>query len=361
MGVALLAAPLPGRDLNEAARIAAGESGGRFFLPELPGRGEEASPVARALGLLLDSGIAAEQGPRGWRLRARPAPEQRRARDMYLRDLDACQEAIGENPGEAWARVLGPATLAATIELPGGFPALTDRGALGDLAGALGEAAGRLAGELSGRFGPGAGISFDEGLLPDATAGRIAGPDRFDPVRALHPEDAGALLRPLLRPERRSLSFGAAAPDWAAARHAGARRVELALEKVSGAAQLDGLGHALADGAEALLVLPAGGEDQARTPRRRESAGALWRGHATERTPREHERDAPRGPAEPASGRAAAERVARLIDELALDPAAVVPRIDLAPAGPFGDLDGARRALAAARDAAARLEDWARS
>ena len=111
--------------------------------------------IGRAGALLVDIGI--DTVPRGYRIAAGRSAVTRRAASLLDEDIDALEEAwekAGLRGGTRTVKVQapGPITLAAQLELPGGHRAITDPGALRDLAGSLAEgvAAHRAAGGQAG-------------------------------------------------------------------------------------------------------------------------------------------------------------------------------------------------------------------
>lgn len=203
--------PLPGTDPREAARIVLGECPTLPFLPELPDRGLGADAVGRTAALLTD--LPVDVSTRGWRLSGSPGRPARRAADLLDRDADALEEAdelargvtvdralVGgatPSPGtdrHLQVRVVGPWSLAAQLELPGGLRVLTDRGARRDLAASLAEGAAAHAVRLAARMGTGSRILLDEPLLWHVAAGTVAGPSRFDPIPAVPPEQLSLAL-----------------------------------------------------------------------------------------------------------------------------------------------------------------------
>src|SRR5699024_9330889 len=86
--------------------------------------------------------LPVDASPRGWRLAGSPGRLSRRAVDFLDRDSDALEEADelardpDDEPGGAGRRLLvralGPWSLAARLEMPGGPSVLTDRGARRD-------------------------------------------------------------------------------------------------------------------------------------------------------------------------------------------------------------------------------------
>lgn len=192
--------PMPGTDPREAARIVMGECHGLPFLPELTDRGPGADQAGRTLSMLVD--LPVDVSPRGWRLADSRGRLARVAADLLDRDFDALEEADEhagdpESPPPAGERLLqirvtGPWSLAAGLELPGGFPVLTDRGARRDLAASQAEGVATRAVRLAKRLGAGTRLVLDEPLLWRVGAGTVPAPSHFDPVPAV-PADQLAL------------------------------------------------------------------------------------------------------------------------------------------------------------------------
>lgn len=192
--------PMPGTDPREAALIVMGECHALPFLPELPERGPGADQAGRTLAMLAD--LPVDVSPRGWRLADSRGRLARRAADLLDRDGDALEEAdehARDPEAEPTAaerllqvRVMGPWSLSAGLELPGGLPTLTDRGARRDVAASLAEGVAALATRLAGRVRAGTRIILDEPLLWRVAAGTVPAPSHFDPVRAV-PADQLAL------------------------------------------------------------------------------------------------------------------------------------------------------------------------
>lgn len=188
--------PMPGTDPREASRIMMGECHGLPFLPELPDRGPGSDQVGRTLAMLAD--LPVDTSPRGWRLSDSRGRLSRRALDLLDRDGDALEEAdeqARDPEAEPSAtgrhlqvRVMGPWSLAAGLELPGGMPVLTDRGARRDVAASLAEGVASRVTRLSGRLRAGSTIVLDEPLLWRVAAGTVPAPSDFDPVRAVPAE-----------------------------------------------------------------------------------------------------------------------------------------------------------------------------
>jgi len=185
---------MPGVDAAEALRTAFGECPALPFLPELPARGPGADVIGRSAGLL--AGLHVDLQPAGWRLVDRPGLEERRARSLLARDLDALEEHAEGYTGPLKLAAVGPWTLAATIELPRGGRALSDPGACRDLASALAEGLAAHLADVARRV-PGAALlmQLDEPALTAVLRGRVPTPSGFRTLRAVHPPVALDALR----------------------------------------------------------------------------------------------------------------------------------------------------------------------
>ena len=140
VGAATSVGSLPGTDIDDAVRLVLGELPDLPHLPELPARGAGAEMIGRSASVLAD--LQVDLQPSGWRLLAggaRPGHDEQRARDFLSRDLDALQAAAFHYVGPLKVQLVGPWTLAASLELPRGGAALGDVGASRDLAEALSE------------------------------------------------------------------------------------------------------------------------------------------------------------------------------------------------------------------------------
>lgn len=182
----------PGTSPREAAKIVVGELHSLPHLVELPARGVGADMIGRAGGMLVD--IAIDTVPRGYRIVARPGAVTRRAKSLLDEDVDALEEAweiagLGAQGRTVKLQAPGPITLAVQLELPNGHRAITDPGALRDIAGSLAEGVAVQRAELRRRLGCDVVVQFDEPLLSAALAGRLSGVSRLNPV---HPVDAPA-------------------------------------------------------------------------------------------------------------------------------------------------------------------------
>ena len=172
-GTATGLGPFPGVDPLEAARVVFSELP-LPFLPELPARGVGADPVGRTAGLLADLHVEVATGV--WRFVSRGGRDEQRAHTTLVTDLDAMEEAAEGYAGPFKLRIVGPWTLAASIELPRGEKALADPGAVRDIAASLAEGLNRHLADIRRRL-PAVTrlvVQLDEPLLPAVTAGEIA-------------------------------------------------------------------------------------------------------------------------------------------------------------------------------------------
>ena len=147
----------PGSSPRQAAEVVVGELHTLAHLVELPARGVGADMIGRAGALLVDIGI--DTVPRGYRIAAGRSAVTRRAASLLDEDIDALEEAwekAGLRGGTRTVKVQapGPITLAAQLELPGGHRAITDSGALRDLAGSLAEGVAAHRAEVAGGWIP---------------------------------------------------------------------------------------------------------------------------------------------------------------------------------------------------------------
>jgi hypothetical protein len=173
-GTATGLGPVPGVDPLEAARIVLSELPDLPFLPELPARGVGADPIGRTAGLLAD--LHVEVGTGVWRFVARGGRDEQRAHLALTTDLDALEEAAERYTGTLKLRIVGPWTLAASVELPRGEKALADAGAVRDIVASLAEGLTRHLDDLRKRI-PTVGhvvVQVDEPLLPAVLAGELA-------------------------------------------------------------------------------------------------------------------------------------------------------------------------------------------
>ena len=196
-GAATGVGSLPGTDVTEAASTVVGELPLLPHLPELPARGVGADMIGRTAALLVD--LAVEVVPTGWRVTARPGRDHRRALDLLRFDIDALDAACA-GPRPEWVKVqaAGPWTVAASVELHTGHRVLTDRGAVREFAGSLGEGLRAHVAEIAERTGARVLVQLDEPSLPAVLEGRLPTASGWGTVRSVAAPDAQDLLRDLM-------------------------------------------------------------------------------------------------------------------------------------------------------------------
>lgn len=177
----------PGTDPFAAAEVIIGELETLPYLPELPARGIGADVIGRCAAVLVD--IELDTSTTGYRLTARPGSVRRRARDLLARDLDAFEE-LWETSGRRSSaadtvfklQFAGPWTLAARVEVTGGHRAITDRGAVDDIAASLAEGIAEQCAQVRKRFNVTPIVQLDEPSLPAVLAGSLGAVSILDSV-----------------------------------------------------------------------------------------------------------------------------------------------------------------------------------
>jgi len=316
---------MPGEDIDEAMRIVVGELPDFIHLPELPARGAGATMTGRGVAVVAELGFDLQ--PAGWRLTGAVGADQRRARSLLERDLDALEiHALGY-AGQLKLQVIGPWTLAATVERPRGDRLLADFGARRELAQALAEGVATHVAAVAKRV-PAASIvlQLDEPAMPAVLAGQVPTASGFHRHRSVDLPVADEALRWVLDAAREAgattiVHCCAAEPPIDLFRGAGADGASIDLTLLSAAA-LDSLGDVLDSGGTACLGV----------------VGATEKGT-------------------PPSDKAAIEAVLRTCDMLGFDPAEVADRLVLTPTcGLAGASPSyAREVLKVVRQAAAGL------
>lgn len=248
--------PLPGTDEVEAARVVFGELPDLPHLAELPERGVGADAVGRTACLLVDLHVDVLAGR--WRLTGRAGGDERRGRRLLERDLDALEEVGGGHRGPLKLRVVGPWTLAASLELARGERALVDPGAVRDLADSLAEGLARHVGDVRRRV-PGAGrvlVQLDEPLLPAVVSGALPTASGWGRLPSVEAHTAEQVLGAVLAGAGEDGGVGCpgARPPVGLARRAGARFVTLDGELLESVDDED-LGSAVEEGAGLLVAL----------------------------------------------------------------------------------------------------------
>lgn len=251
---------LPGTDAREATRIVLGELPDLPHLVELPARGPGADLVGRTAALLssVARDLAVETTATGWRFADAPGRVTRRARSWLGEDLDALEEEAAGRRGALKSQLCGPWTLAAALELRTGERAVSDPGAVRDLAQALAAVAADHVADLRRRV-PGADVvlQLDEPSLPAVLRGGVPTQSGLSRYRAVDRPDAQARLRDVL--EAVAAAGAAPAVHCCAADvpvdlvvGAGARALSVDLALVAGRDD-EAWGRAVEDGVRLLL------------------------------------------------------------------------------------------------------------
>jgi methionine synthase II (cobalamin-independent) len=188
----------PGTVAREAAEVIVGELGGALaHIVELPARGVGADIIGRAGALLID--VAIDTVPRGYRVAGRPGAVARRAASLLEEDIDALEEAwetagLRGSGRPVKVQAPGPITLAAQLELANGHRAITDLGAVHDIAASLAEGVDAHRATVSRRLDTPVLVQFDEPSLPAAVAGQLTGVSALSPVAPIEESLATTLL-----------------------------------------------------------------------------------------------------------------------------------------------------------------------
>ncbi|WP_301200126.1 methionine synthase [Corynebacterium stationis] len=237
--------PGPGTDIALAADIIAGETGDKLHLPQLPTRGLGSDAIGRTAGLL--EAVSVDRGPRSWRLTDRPQLASRAMWDRMDRDLDILQELWGDDLDNLKVQVIGPWTLAASLELSNGHRAITDSGALRDLTAALHAGLDEHIRDLKNRFHCDIAVQIDEPLYGDVLAG-LKGTTDFDPVRPVPSEVAADAIEQF---DADLLNFTGQHPNWEAARVAKTAVIDVNLLTTD----QDGIGEHIEEGHRLALAI----------------------------------------------------------------------------------------------------------
>ena len=251
-GAATAIGSMPGTDAAEATRTVFGELPLLPFVPELPARGPGADMIGRGSSFLLD--LPVEIVPSGWRITAHPGRDLRRAQDFVSRDLDTLADVAAAGPLKV--QLVGPWTLAASVELPSGHRVVTDHGAVRDLAASLGEGIRELLAQLASRV-PDVPVvvQLDEPSLPSVLAGTVPTPSGYGTARSIDPVVVTQTLASVLdvaAAGSRAVHCCASSPPVALFRSAGADAVSVDLSVMTNA-DLDALGEAV-DGGTSLWL-----------------------------------------------------------------------------------------------------------
>jgi methionine synthase II (cobalamin-independent) len=251
----------PGSSPREAAEIVVGELHTLPHLVELPARGVGADMIGRAGALLVD--ISIDTVPRGYRIANGRSGAQRRAASLLDEDIDALEEAwekAGLRGGSRTVKVQapGPITLAAQLELPGGHRAITDAGALRDLAGSLAEGMAVHRAQLERRLETPVVVQFDEPSLPAALAGRLTGVTSLTPVHPVDESVSMGLLDDCVAVVGGEVALHSCAADlpWKALQRSAIHTLSVDVSMLT-AADLDGVGEFVDSGRTVMLGVVA--------------------------------------------------------------------------------------------------------
>jgi methionine synthase II (cobalamin-independent) len=251
----------PGTSPRQAAEIVVGELHALPHLVELPARGIGADLIGRAGALLVDIGI--DTVPRGYRVAAGRTAVTRRAAGLLDEDVDALEEVwekAGLRGGQRSVKIQapGPITLAAQLELPNGHRAITDSGAVRDLAGSLAEGVAVHRAEVARRLEAPVVVQFDEPSLPAALGGRLSGVTGLTPVRPVDESVAAALLDDCVSTVGAEVSLHSCAPKlpWKLLQRSIIHAVSVDISTLR-ADDLDGVGEFVDSGRTVMLgVVP---------------------------------------------------------------------------------------------------------
>ncbi|MFI5507384.1 methionine synthase [Mycobacterium sp. NPDC051804] len=252
----------PGMSPRQAAEIVVGELHTLPHLVELPARGVGADMIGRTGALLVDIGI--DTVPRGYRISSGRSSVVRRAVSLLNEDLDALEEAwenAGLRGGDRSVKVQspGPITLAAQLELSGGHRAITDAGAVRDLAASLGEGMARHRAEVARRLDTSVVMQLDEPLLPAALEGRLTGVTSLTPVHPVDEPVAIGLIDDCVVTMGAEVVLHSCAAElpWNMLQRSSVHAVSVDVSTLT-AADLDGIGEFVESGRTVLLgVVPA--------------------------------------------------------------------------------------------------------
>lgn len=269
----------PGISARQAAEIIVGELHTLPHLVELPARGIGADLIGRTGALLVDIGI--DTVARAYRIAPGRSSVLRRAVSMLNEDLDALEEAWEKAGLQGSGRTVkvqaaGPVTLAAQLELANGHRAITDRGALRDLAGSLIEGLGAHRDEVARRLGTEVVVQLDEPLLPAALLGRLTGVTSLSPVNPIDEQVAAALLDDCVGALGGEVALHCCAVGlpWKLLQRSTLRALAVDVSTLQ-AADLDGVGEFVESGRTVLLgVVPGTAQQQRMQPEHVAAAAA---------------------------------------------------------------------------------------
>ncbi len=256
----------PGESAREAAEIVIGELHTLPHLVELPHRGVGADLIGRTGALLVDIGF--DTVARAYRIAPGRSSVLRRAVSMLNEDLDALEEAWEKAGLHGSGRTVkvqaaGPITLAAQMEMANGHRAITDSGALRDLAESLSEGLSLHRAEVARRLGTEVVVQLDEPLLPAAMLGRLTGVTSFSPVNPVEEQVAAVLLDQCIARVGGDVALHSCAADlpWKLLQRSQLQAIAIDVSTLQ-AADLDGVGEFVESGRTVLLGVVPGTEQQ---------------------------------------------------------------------------------------------------
>jgi len=269
----------PGESAREAAEIVIGELHTLPHLVELPHRGVGADLIGRTGALLVDIGF--DTVARAYRIAPGRSSVLRRAVSMLNEDLDALEEAWEKAGLHGSGRTVkvqaaGPITLAAQMEMANGHRAITDSGALRDLAESLSEGLSLHRAEVARRLGTEVVVQLDEPLLPAAMLGRLTGVTSFSPVNPVEEQVAAVLLDDCIARVGGEVALHSCAADlpWKLLQRSQLQAIAIDVSTLQ-AADLDGVGEFVESGRTVLLgVVPGTAQQQQWKPQQVAAAAA---------------------------------------------------------------------------------------
>jgi 5-methyltetrahydropteroyltriglutamate--homocysteine methyltransferase len=234
--------------------------------------------VGRAGALLID--VAIDTVPRGYRIAARPGAVTRRAVSLLDEDIDALEEAwetagLRGSGRPVKVQAPGPITLAAELELANGHRAITDLGAVKDIAASLAEGVAAHRASVSRRLDTPVVVQFDEPSLPAAVTGRLAGVTALSTVAPIEETLATTMLDTCAAAAGAEVSVhscGAAIP-WKVLQHSKINAVSVDAGTLQ-AVDLDAIAEFVASGRVVVLGVVSS-STPARRPAVEEVAGAV--------------------------------------------------------------------------------------
>jgi methionine synthase II (cobalamin-independent) len=261
----------PGTAARPAAEVVVGELHTLTHLVELPARGVGADLIGRAGALLIDIGI--DTVPRGYRIAPGRSSVVRRAASFLDEDVDALEEAweragLPGGPRVVKVQAPGPVTLAAHLELANGHRAITDVGAVRDLAGSLAEGIALHRAEIARRLDATVVVQLDEPALPAALAGRLTGVTSFSPVHPVDESLAQSLLDECAATVGGEVALHCCASDlpWNMLQRSDISAISVDVSTLT-AANLDGIGEFVESGRVVMLgVIPVSAPDRRPAP-----------------------------------------------------------------------------------------------